>query len=265
MQGPVADIVIVQCLAIFVREAVAFHRITNANALVACVGHGARVTVVTLDMVEIPGATADAIAKVIRAGVAIVTNDGQTAAHPCFTMVTDGASIVVHALPLTEVFQNTPLFASTGIHGAVVAVIAMFDILAVHQGRLIYLAVTVIIKAVAHLQRGNARIAVSESLLRAHPDARASPRLVAHLAGSMQGLLHRVRSAGADPGLRKTLVQRDPIHRDNVLARKAPGTIRIKLAGSAAKAPLGTVIHAGIISPTEGFAIAADGARFAQT
>jgi hypothetical protein len=68
-QGAIAQVAIFQRLAIVIALALAVYGYASADPVFAFVGHGARVTVIALRAVVGERAAAQAVAKVVRAGV----------------------------------------------------------------------------------------------------------------------------------------------------------------------------------------------------
>jgi len=183
----VASVIVIEVLAIIVGDTVALHRKAGTITLVARVGHGTRVAVVTVDVIEDRLAAAHAIAESIGALVAVVAGNRQSDALARFAVVADGAGIIVYTLSFTLVFVRATRLPRAGVGCTVVSVVAVLYVFPIHQTWLVHLSVAIVIKTVALFRRGGAGVTIGEPLVGADPLAGAGARLVGYLARGEQG------------------------------------------------------------------------------
>jgi len=123
-ESSVADVTVIESVAIFVYLAGTIDGITNAIPLLAGISHRAWVFVVTCCTVEFGLASTKTIAGIVGARVIVVADDRLSNADSAITMIANRAGITVNALPFTQLNVGTPGIAVAGIARAVVVVIA---------------------------------------------------------------------------------------------------------------------------------------------
>ncbi len=265
-EGAVAQVAVFQRQAVGVDVAVAVHGKAGALTLVAGVVHGAWVLVVAGGGIVLGRAAAQAVAQVIGANVTVVTAYGLADAIAGFAMVADGAGVAVQAFTTVKLFILTAFPALTGVQGAVVAVVANRS--PFHQVHLVHQAVAVIIKGVADLPCRFQRVAVGQSLFRAHPFALARAEFVAELAVGKQPQFHRGLGARTKPGFGHTLFKLDAVHGGCGLARESPRTFftlsKGTVTGAAAEVSPFPITDARILGAGRSCAICGFVARPAQ-
>jgi len=141
-------------------------------------------------------AAAQTITRIVSTGIVVITIDRSADALSSFTVVTNGASIAVDALPFIQGSIDTAALPCARIFGARIDIIA---------GRFVYGTVAVVIKAVANLGFGWGSIAVGEARLRADPLSLAGAKFVGDFATGPKGQSHRRRRTWANPCSRRTL------------------------------------------------------------
>jgi len=263
-QGAVAHVVIFQFCTVRIGEAVTVNCEAGAFPLVAGIGHRARVFIVAIGVIELSFAPAHAVAQVVSAWITVVAGDGEPHTNSPFAVVCDSARIAIDALAFAEALVGAPRLPGTGINCAVIVVVALVDVFAVHQRWFIYFPVAVVVQPVALFLGRRACIALGKTFLGAYPFALARTRLVGHHAGCEQPFFRRLGSAGADPRFREALGERHAVNRVDLLAGKPPGAVGIIVATSTAEAAFLAIVDACIVRAAVAFAVAADGARLAQ-
>jgi len=218
VQGAVADVPVLEALAIFVGHAVTLYLEAGALALLAAIPDGARIPVIALQGVVLHGAAAQAVAHVVGARVVIVTSYGQSHAFTRIAVVSYRARISVDAFPLGLGDVLAPLFPFAGIFGAIVAVIADVLVFSFNQSRFVHLPVTVVIFPVAGFSCRNRGIAFRQAGFRAYAHALADACLVDVLARSPQSKGDGSVGAGAPARVVDTLFELNTIHRNDVRA-----------------------------------------------
>ena len=264
-EGPRTGVAVVEGRTIRVGGTFAIDLVAFALPGFATVVDRARVPVIAITLVELHGAAAEAIADVIGARIVVVANYGQPDALPILTVVTDGARIVVHALPLIENHMLTSFLAKAGIDGASVIIVADAD-----GGidrdiiRFINVAVAIVIDPVAGFLPGDGRVAVRQPLLGANPLARTGAELVDNFAGGEKAKGNRFGGAGTHSGIDQTLQDGNPIHRLRFGAGEAPGALFVSATQASAETPLIAIVEADVFRTPNTLAIIGINAGFAE-
>jgi hypothetical protein len=142
---------------------------TGAAAFVADVAYRAIITVIAKGGGGRENASARTVTGVCGADVVVVAGDRRAYAYACLAMVRNRAGIAVQALGVVYVFMGASIGPSTGVHGAVVSVVA---------GVLICEPITVVIDAVADVGCRLASRAACQAVLLANAIPLAGPGFI---------------------------------------------------------------------------------------
>jgi len=162
-------------------------------------------------------------------------------------VVSDGTGIPIDALSLPKNLVLATRLPLAGIHGAIVAIIADVDIVALHQDRLVCLAIAIIVKTVAGLLCRLECVTGGESFFHTHAFALAGAGLVDGIAWRPERQVHRLAGAGTHPCIRHALTGFDAIDRHCVRTGESPRAVSICQALASAEAPLVPIVQAEII------------------
>jgi len=102
VESAVAEIAIFICFAVFVGLAVAGNERSLADPFNAHVSNGARVAVVAEVEVELKDASGQSVARIIGAGVPVITCNGSTCARALFAVISHGTDIPIVAVGARE-------------------------------------------------------------------------------------------------------------------------------------------------------------------
>ena len=214
VQGSVAQIVIFERGTVGIFQAITLHGKTAALALIALVGNGARVAVVTVGTVEGKGAAAQSVAGIVCARVTVVAIYGCADALPFLAMVTNGARIAIDTLAGLEALLLATTGAQASINGTGIVVIAQIDQVATFRIRLVDVSVTVVVQTIAALGDSFRGLAFSEPLLGADSLAVTGAELGGSAAGRPQSQFDRFAATRTNPCIGHALQRTDPIDCD---------------------------------------------------
>jgi hypothetical protein len=254
-QRAIAEVAVFEPAAIGIVLALAGDRRAVALARAAAVRDSARVAIVADGFVGRIQAASVFRAGIIGAGVFVVTIHRLPHAGAGLAMVRNSTWVTVVARARVDQRVNASFLAGTGIIGTVVPVVAQFDVGSLLQPRLVGLAVTIVINAVACFRCGNHGIARGESLVGTGPLAQAEPEFVFDVAGSGESQLRRAIGTGTDSGFGHALREHHAIYRGGLLARKPPGAVAILGTRTTAEATVRSVAKTGILGPAGAGAI----------
>ena len=182
-QRPVALVAIFQGTTIPVLLAIARYRHPCALRGFALVSYGARVAIVTFGHIGLVDTAARFVTGIIGAWVIIITVDLLADAQSGLAVVGDGAGIAVLAFVTLQSGVFTARLPQAEVLSTVVVVITEFTQLPLFQRRLVHIAITVVIDAVAVLGPRHQRITVGQTILRADPLTGAGSEFTGDLAG----------------------------------------------------------------------------------
>jgi len=261
---PVAQVAVLEGLALLVVLAVARNGYANALAQAALVGHGARVGIVATVAVILEQAPAQPVARIIRARVAVIAHYRGANALPVVTVISHGTGIAVLALSLGQGLVRAALRSLAGIDGALVFVVAGIHVFAAHKNRLVDLSITVVVDSVARFLLGHMGITVGKPLVGTDPLSLADSPLVFVGTGSPQSQGHRLAGTGTNAGIGQTLAQDDPIHCFRFRAGESPRALFVIRAWAAAETAFSTVFDARVFRPAHTLTIVSIHARPAE-
>ena len=164
-QLAIADVAVFQLSAVRVLQAVAGYRKPGTLPGSAFVRHGARVTIVTIGLIEGVLATSQSIAEVICAGVLIVAGDGGTQTNSGLAMITNGAGISVQAFPRIKVVVAATGLTIAEVLGTRITVATERQKLPTLFVRFIDEAIAVIVLAIAHFGHRHRRVTGAQPFL----------------------------------------------------------------------------------------------------
>jgi len=254
---PIAQVPVFQSQAVVVLQAIARHLETHALGVAALVPNGTRVPVITITVVGGILAPAGLGTQVVGAGVLVVAFHRVADAGSRHAVVGHRARITIHALSLPQNFMVASVTAFAQVLGAVVAVVAEIDQVAIHLPGLVGAPVTVVIQAIAALRLGHLGITVGQPLLAADPLSGTDPPVIGERTGSPQGESHRLGRAGTYPGIGNTLSRGNAVHGGSLVARKSPRALDLIAAATSAEAALITEIDADIFRTDPALAVVA--------
>jgi len=155
-----AQIAVLQRCTVHVLLALAGHLISNTFRLAAMVPYGARVVIIALGLVRQILTTPGFRTNVVRAGVLIIAIHRIAYADAGHAVIRDRTGIAVLALAIVEGRVLTTRFTGAGVGGTLVAIVAQVHVVPAHLGRLVRVAIAVIIQPVAYLRSRYARVAI---------------------------------------------------------------------------------------------------------
>jgi len=150
-ENSIAKIAIFKWCAIQIGLAVAVDVCALAEPCDALVSNGARIAIVTRPGNRGVLATSRNGAKIVSTRIVVIALHHIPNACPAITVVGNGTGVSVVAITDFEQLVNAPVFATTGVCGAVIVISAQLQVLALDQFGLINLAIAVIIDTVAGL------------------------------------------------------------------------------------------------------------------
>ncbi len=163
----IADISVIENQTILVRKTLTADLIPPTDTFTADIVDRAGVIVLTGRGVELTCTTAQPIAKVVRTGIVVITDNCLPDTDTLLTMVTDGTGITVKTLALTQVLVNAASFRVAAIQGTRIAIITNR-----RSGLLVNFVneiVAVIISPIANFGCRLQGVTLSQPLRRTHP------------------------------------------------------------------------------------------------
>jgi len=263
-EGPVAEVAVFKRRAVVVSQAVAGHLERHALLVLALVGDGARVAVVASECVGGEDASPLVVARIVGAGVFIITVHLGAGANACGADICNGARVAVDAFDLVEGVMLAARFCDARVLRARVAVVAQVDMLSFHLQRLVGLPVAVLVDPVALLLLGHGRITFSKPVSGADALPLALAPLVGYLAGCPEAQLDGLGGARADAGVRDALHAFYSVDAGHLLAGEPPRAFERGFALAAAEGALIAVVDASVLGPAFALAVVAVRARAAE-
>ena len=256
VEGPVAEVAVLQGLAVRVRDAVTVDGDPDAGAVEAGVSHGAGGPVVAgEDVVRVDAVSRLGITAVIGAGFAVVAVGQAPHADALIADVTDGAEMAVGALDVVQGDVLAAVLPVADVLGAEVAVVT---------GVFVHVPVAVVIQAVAELRAGGRGVAVGQALVGADPEPLAGAELRRLGAGRREPQLDGSVRAVTDARHGHALVQDGAGDALHVLADIPRRAIDVLAARPPAEGPLVTEDDAGGLRAVEADAVRVRGAGDAE-
>jgi len=217
----------------------------------AFVRHGARIPVIAIGTVVLEQTPSQAVAGIVGAHVAVVTDDRVARTNTVFAVIAHGARVPVNALALGQVLVGASSLSVANIFGAIVVVVAQVYVVTAHVLGFVHIAVTVVVDSVAALRGRNSRITGGQTFFRAYPEAPANPVFVTRLARGGQRQFNRLARARADPGISDALGDLHPFHGHSLDTGEPPRAFFSRsiheLTSAAAKRPLFSIVDTDIL------------------
>jgi len=210
----VAEISIFQTGTIGICLAVAGNFKASALLITAGIRDRTGVAVVAGGGVGQRSAAPQPVTSIIGARIVVVAENRLSGAFTRFAMVAYRTRITVHAFTFIQGAVGATVGSGTAILGAAIAIVTELQETAIFEGRLVRVAITIVVKAIARLVSSDGGIAFREPFRRADAFTFARSRFVLGSAGSPECKGDGLLSARTLPGVGHTLQRVDGVNCD---------------------------------------------------
>jgi len=158
-QSSIAQITVFKGCAITVTHAFAGNLGPGANAVAAFISHRAGIAIVAVNAIGFVVTTAGFAARIVGAGIVVVTIHRLSNTNTALAVVGHSARIPIYALSLVQCAIDTSISSQATILSTAVAILTKMYEVTAHQIRLVNITIAIIIGPVADLFGRQHRIA----------------------------------------------------------------------------------------------------------